>query len=87
MENEFIAMARNVYSHLNDEISKKIFEAKCLYAMTGDIGALTGIGAKYRNLNSDMEVYASKFREVTMSSSTVQVLQDIIWQADLCISE
>lgn len=62
MNTEIFEMARNVYANLNDEISKKLFEAKCLYAMTGDIGALTGLDSKYRNLNSDMQVYASKIK-------------------------
>ena len=56
MNADFLEMARNVYAHLNDEISKKIFEAKILYASTGDVGYITGIEPKYRNLNSDMQV-------------------------------
>ena len=59
----FLEMARNVYAHLNDEISKKIFEAKILYASTGDVGYITGLEPKYRNLNSDMQVYVEKIRK------------------------
>ena len=53
-------MAKNVYAHLNDEISKKIFEARLHYASTGDLGYITGLEPKYRNLNSDMQVYVEK---------------------------
>ena len=59
----FMEMARNVYTHLNDEISKKIFEAKILYASTGDVGYITGLEPKYRNLNSDMQVYVEKLQK------------------------
>ena len=60
---DFLEMARNVYAHLNDEISKKIFEAKILYASTGDVGYITGLESKYRNLNSDMQVYVEKIQK------------------------
>lgn len=60
---EFIAMARNVYEHLNDEISKKIFEARTMFAMTGDLDYLMSISPEYRNLNSDIEVYARNIRK------------------------
>lgn len=59
----FMEMARNVYAHLNDEISKKIFEARIMYASTGDVGYITGLESKYRNLNSDMQVYVEKLRK------------------------
>lgn len=60
---DFLGMARNVYAHLNDEISKKIFEAKIMYASTGDVGYITGLESKYRNLSSDMQVYVEKLRK------------------------
>lgn len=60
---EFIKMAQNVYSHLSDETSRKIFEARCLYATTGDVGAMTGLGAKYRSLGCDIEGYAEKLQK------------------------
>jgi len=60
---DFPELARNVYAHLNDEISKKIFEAKVLYASTGDVGYITGLESKYRNLNSDMQVYVEKLKK------------------------
>ena len=60
MNEDLMEMARNVYSHLNDEISKKIFEAKLLYASTGDVGYITGLEPKYRNLSSDMQLYVEK---------------------------
>ena len=63
MNADFLEMARNVYAHLNDEISKKIFEAKIMYASTGDVGYITGLESKYRNLNSDMQVYVEKLRK------------------------
>ena len=59
----FLDMARNVYAHLTDEISKKIFEARMLYASTGDIGYITGLESKYRNLNSDMQLYVEKLQK------------------------
>ena len=59
----FLEMSRNVYAHLNDEISKKIFEARMLYASTGDVGYITGLESKYRNLSSDMQVYVEKLRK------------------------
>lgn len=59
----FTEKARNVYAHLNDEISRKIFEARILYASTGDIGYITGLESKYRNLNSDMQVYVEKLQK------------------------
>jgi len=61
-DTRFLEMARNVYAHLNDEISKKIFEARMLYASTGDVGYITGLEPKYRNLNSDMQVYVEKIQ-------------------------
>ena len=60
---DFPEMARNVYAHLTDEISKKIFEARALYASTGDVGYITGLESKYRNLNSDMQVYVEKLQK------------------------
>lgn len=60
---ELVEMARNVYAHLSDDISKKIFEARLMYAMTGNVGAMTGLDAKYRNLSSDMESYAEKIKK------------------------
>lgn len=57
------SMAKNVYEHLNDEISKAVFNARMGYAMTGDIGAITSLDAKYRNLNTDMQVYAEKIQK------------------------
>ena len=63
MNADYLEMARNVYAHLNDEISKKIFEAKIMYASTGDVGYITGLESKYRNLNSDMQVYVEKLRK------------------------
>ena len=59
----FPEMARNVYAHLNDEISKKIFEARIQYATTGDVGYITGLESKYRNLNSDMQLYVEKLQK------------------------
>ncbi len=63
MDTAFLETARNVYAHLNDEISKKIFEARLLYASTGDVGYITGLESKYRNLNSDMQVYVEKIQK------------------------
>ena len=63
MNTDFLEQARQVYAHLNDEISKKIFEAKVLYASTGDVGYITGLESKYRNLNSDMQVYVEKMQK------------------------
>ena len=63
MDAGFEEMANNVFAHLNDEISKKIFEARMLYAKTGDLGYITGLESKYRNLNSDMQVYVEKIRK------------------------
>ncbi len=63
MNEDLMEMARNVYSHLNDEISKKIFEAKLLYASTGDVGYITGLEPKYRNLSSDMQLYVEKLQK------------------------
>jgi len=62
-QTDFVKMARKVYAHLNDEISKKIFEARCAFAMTGDVGAMTGLDAKYRNLSSDIECYAQNIKK------------------------
>ena len=59
----FQEMADNVYAHLNDEISKKVFEARRLYAATGDLGYITGLESKYRNLNSDMQVYVERLQK------------------------
>lgn len=63
MNSGFREMADNVYAHLEDEISKKIFEARRLYASTGDLGYITGLESKYRNLNSDMQVYVEKLQK------------------------
>ena len=63
MNEDLMEMARNVYAHLNDEISKKIFEAKLLYASTGDVGYITGLEPKYRNLSSDMQLYVEKLQK------------------------
>ena len=57
---DFEEMAKNVYKHLNDEISKKVFEARMQYAKTGDLGYITSLESKYRNLSSDMQVYVEK---------------------------
>ena len=59
----FQEMAENVYAHLKDEISKQIFEARRLYAATGDLGYITGLESKYRNLSSDMQVYVEKIQK------------------------
>ena len=63
MDAGFEEMANNVFAHLNDEISKKIFEARMQYAKTGDLGYISGLESKYRNLNSDMQVYVEKIRK------------------------
>lgn len=60
---DFLKLAQNVYAHLSDETSKKIFEARCLFATTGDVGAMLGLGAKYRNLGGDIEQYAEKLQK------------------------
>ena len=60
---DFPEMARNVYAHLNDEISRKVFEARSMYASTGDVGYITGLESKYRNLSSDMQVYVEKLQK------------------------
>ena len=60
---DFPEMAEKVYAHLNDEISKKIFEARKLYASTVDVGCFTGLESKYRNLNSDMQVYVERLQK------------------------
>lgn len=62
-DSDFVKMARNVYEHLHDETSKKIFEARIMYAMTGDVGAMTGLDTKYRNLGSDIECYAQNIKK------------------------
>ena len=62
MDAGFEEMAKSVYSHLNDEISRKIFDARMMYAKTGDLGYITGLESKYRNLNSDMQVYVEKIQ-------------------------
>ena len=63
MDAGFEEMANKVFAHLNDEISKKIFEARMLYAKTGDLGYITGLESKYRNLSSDMQVYVEKIQK------------------------
>ena len=63
MDAGFQEMAGKVYAHLNDEISKKIFDARMKYATTGDLGYITGLESKYRNLNSDMQVYVEKIQK------------------------
>ena len=63
MDAGFEEMANKVFAHLNDEISKKIFEARMQYAKTGDLGYITGLESKYRNLNSDMQVYVEKIQK------------------------
>ena len=63
MDAGFLEMADKVYVHLNDEISKKIFEARLEYAKTGDLGYITGLDSKYKNLNSDMRVYVEKIQK------------------------
>ena len=47
MNADFFEMARNVYAHLNDEISKKIFEAKIMYASTGDVAEILTATCRY----------------------------------------
>lgn len=63
MDSGFREMADKVYAHLTDEISKKVFEARLKYATTGDLGYITGLESKYRNLNSDMQVFAGKIQQ------------------------
>ena len=63
MDAGFQEMADKVYAHLNDEISKKVFEARLKFATTGDLGYITGLESKYRNLNSDMQVFAEKIQK------------------------
>ena len=63
MDAGFREMADKVYAHLTDEISKKVFEARLKYATTGDLGYITGLESKYRNLNSDMQVFAGKIQK------------------------
>ena len=63
MDAGFQEMADKVYALLNDEISKKVFEARLKFATTGDLGYITGLEPKYRNLNSDMQVFAEKIQK------------------------
>ena len=60
---DFLEMANKIYAHLNDEISKKIFEARFKYATEKDLSYITGLESKYRNLNSDMQVFAEKIQQ------------------------
>ena len=46
MDAGFQEMAGKVYAHLNDEISKKIFDARMKYATTGDLGYITGLSTE-----------------------------------------
>ena len=63
MDAGFQEMAEKVFAHLTDEISKKIFEARLKYAAEKDLGYITGLESKYRNLNSDMQVYVEKIQK------------------------
>lgn len=49
--------ARKVYESLGDEISRKVFEARCLYSMTGNMDHIIGLNPQYRNLSSDIESF------------------------------
>lgn len=66
---DFLEMARKVYEHLNDEISMKVFEARLKYATERDLGYITGLESKYRNLNSDMQVFAERIQNTLHNNS------------------
>lgn len=50
---------RKIYSSLGDEISRKIFIAQLNFSATGDVGFVRDLSMRYRNLNADIEMFAS----------------------------
>lgn len=60
MNVDFYVQSKEVFSYLEDEISKRIFLARMTYAVTGDLNAIFGLEPKYRNLSSDIEMFAEK---------------------------
>ena len=57
---DFFGIAQNVYNHLEDEISKYLFERRMKFYYTGDMSCITDIPCEYRNLSADIEHFAKK---------------------------
>lgn len=53
---------RNIYSKLEDEISRQIFLVRLNYSATGDVNFVYSISPQYRNLASDTESFAKKIK-------------------------
>lgn len=52
---------KEVYAHLHDDISQKLFMARLEYFISGNAGAISMLPAEYRSLNSDIEMFRQKF--------------------------
>ena len=52
--------ARNVYSWLEDEISRNVFNMRLAYSATGDIRYVVNMDSANRNLSSDIEKFAKQ---------------------------
>lgn len=57
---DFFCIAQNVYDHLEDEISKYLFERRMKFYYTRDMSCITDIPCEYRNLSADIEQFAKK---------------------------
>lgn len=49
-----------IYTHLQDEISRRLFAARLSVSATGDAGYITMLPAQYRNLNADIENFRTE---------------------------
>ena len=55
---DFFNIAKKVYSHLEDDISKYLFECRMRYHYTGEMEYIIKIPCEYRNLSADIEQFA-----------------------------
>lgn len=71
MMDKVLENTRQIYSALQDEISKEIFIARLSYSVTGDIKYVRDIPMHLRNLNADIRLFAQKLQDTNQYNLVV----------------
>lgn len=60
---DLLIQAKDIYSNLNDDISRNVFLMRLQYFVTGDLSIVSKLDERYRNLNSDIECFAKSIKK------------------------
>lgn len=63
--------ARMIYKSLQDDISKRLFEARLLLSATGNSEHITNLPMQYRNLSADIEMFYNNLHQQNKYERTV----------------